>query len=445
MDSMWLQVCRVLKETLSTDQFSRWIEPLKVSTLQSDQLHLQVPTRFHYDWVQENYLALIQSCCFKIDSNVRVHLRMPDGKNRPAGTEVAATGIFPLTTNFDPVQTFQNYVVAPFNQFALATARELCRAGSLSYNPLFIEGPPGLGKTHLLQAIGNSWPADSGGPAVYLSCRSLHVDDPPLSSALSEALWQFLSTIRVLLVDDIHLLPLEGKFQQNTRDIFNWCYDMGKQMVFTANRLPHQIPELISGLCSRLGWGLIARIREPDLNSCHQVIEAILGETEIPVSTDVCNFLSKQEPLNFHEIRRCVEKLQEVVKTQGGLPDLKGKPLAIGGSGGAGPKRLSIQAIQKEVCSAYSISMEALPGVTKSRPLVIARQVGMYLSRKLIGATYAAIGTSFGGRDHSTVIYACRKVRAEMRRNRAFAERVVEIEKKLLGVRRDENSIMSKS
>jgi chromosomal replication initiator protein len=436
---MWLQVCRVLKETLSTDQFARWIEPLKVSTLQSDQLHLQVPTRFHYDWVLENYLALIQSCCFKIDSNVRVHLKMPDGKSKPAGTEAAATENLPLTTTFNPVQTFENYVVAPFNQFAQAAAQDLCQPSSPPYNPLFIEGPPGLGKTHLLQAIGNSWTANDAGSTAYLGCRSLLADDPTLSSTLPEALWQFLSTIRVLLVDDIHLLPLEGNFQQNIREIFNWCHDVGRQMVFTANRLPHQIPELVSGLRSRLGWGLIVRIREPDLNSCYQVLESFFGETEKPIAANVCSFLSKQGPLNFHEIRECVEKLQEVVNKQGRLPDLKEKSPALGGSGSVDPKRLSIQAIQKEVCSSYSISIEALPGVTKSRPLVIARQVGMYLSRKLTGATYAAIGSSFGGRDHSTVIYACRKVRAEMRRNRAFAERVVEIEQKILGVHKDEN------
>jgi chromosomal replication initiator protein len=202
--------------------------------------------------------------------------------------------------------------------------------------------------------------------------------------------------------------------------------------VFTATRLPHQIPDLSLGLRSRLGWGLIARIQEPDIDGCYHVIETFLGASKMPASKDICRYLAEHGPLNFHEIKDFVEKLQEIVEKEGSLPSLKERSLAIHGNTTPRPERLSMQAIKKEVCAAYGVSLEALPGATKSRPLVIARQVGMYLSRKLTGSTYAAIGGSFGGRDHSTVIYACRKVRAEIRRNRVFAERIVEIEKKLL-------------
>jgi chromosomal replication initiator protein len=203
-------------------------------------------------------------------------------------------------------------------------------------------------------------------------------------------------------------------------------------MVFTATRLPHQIPDLSLGLRSRLGWGLIARIQEPDIDGCYQVIETFLGANKMPGSKEICRYLAEHGPLNFHEIKDFVEKLQEIVEKEGSLPSLKERSLAIHRNSTPRPERLSMQAIQKEVCAAYGVSLEALPGATKSRPLVIARQVGMYLSRKLTGSTYAAIGGAFGGRDHSTVIYACRKVRAEIRRNRVFAERIVEIEKKLL-------------
>jgi len=346
-----------------------------------------------------------------------------------------------LATNFQASQTFDTYMVAPFNRFAFVAARDVCQDGAPKFNPLFIEGPPGVGKTHLLQAIGNEWLARSAGTPAYLNCREFPLYGASVTMGSPETMLASLGSERIILVDDVHLLPSEGALQQHLREIFDLCYDSDTQMVFTANRLPRQIAELPTGLRSRLGRGLIARIREPDYKDRYQVIQTFLGDTKMEVPQDVCHYLAGQGSLNFHEVREYVGKLQDIVEKEGHLPDVEDTALILGEPAAPRPQRLSMQAIQQEVCTAYAVSPEALAGPTKSRPLVIARQIGMYLSRKLTGSTYSAVGEAFGGRDHSTVIYACRKVRAEMRRNRAFADRIVEIENKLLGILKEKSPV----
>lgn len=434
MASLWLQVRRVLKQTLNTDQYSQWIEPLKSKALPSGDLMLEAPTRFHYNWVKEQYLSLIQSCCHRIDHRTRVLLKLVEGRCKSSRSPRAYVGKVRLATNFQASQTFDTYIVAPFNRFAFAAARDVCQDGTPKFNPLFIEGPPGVGKTHLLQAIGNAWLAHSAGTPAYLNCREFPLYGGSVTMVSPETMLESLGSERIVLVDDVHLLPSERDLHQHLREIFDLCYDSDTQMVFTANRLPRQIAELPTGLRSRLGRGLIARIREPDFKGRYQVIQTFLGHTKMEVPRDVCQYLAGQGSLNFHEVRDYVEKLQDIVEKEGYIPNVEDTPLVLREHAAPRPQRLSMQAIQQEVCTAFAVSPEAMAGARKSRPLVIARQVGMYLSRKLTESTYSAVGEAFGGRDHSTVIYACRKVRAEMRRNRTFADRIVEIEKKLLGV-----------
>ena len=152
MDSLWPQVRRVLKETLSSEQFLQWIEVLKVTSLQSGHLVLQAPSRFHYYWIQEHYLSTIQACCRKVDSSIRVILQMPDGRRKSSQGVNPSLGNVPLITTFDASQTFETYVVAPFNRFAYAAAKDVSRDVVPRFNPLFIEGPPGFQDPEVLQS-----------------------------------------------------------------------------------------------------------------------------------------------------------------------------------------------------------------------------------------------------------------------------------------------------
>jgi chromosomal replication initiator protein len=361
-----------------------------------------------------------------------VHIRLGvPGKTKKALRPGQPASHNPLMiSQFRPSQTFMSFVVAPFNHFAFAAARSFCDTRPLNYNPLFIEGPPGLGKTHLLQAIGNSFATNRAGSAVYINCRRFFENEVAPQDLSRSQVLGLLPEVEILLADDVHLLPSEGNLQQYFLEIFNNFYNQEKLLAFTATRLPQQIPELVPGLRSRLSWGLIARVNEPETMDWSRVAETLLSQAGIPSSPQFDEFLTKDGPPNFITLQKTVKRLKEIFQERGQLPNLTQLQHLLSVKETL-PQEASIKTIQAAVCKAYNVSLEALLGSCRSRLLVTARQAGMYLIRKLLGATYATIGATFGDRDHSTVIYACRKVIAEIKRNRDFAELIVQIERTL--------------
>ena len=430
MTSVWSSIRQFLQQQLSADDFTQWVHPVKARILDGGDLILQVPTRFHSEWIREHYLPLIYAHCERERIPVNIRLRLPAKEERALPYNEPSYQSRLISDQFQPSQTFTTFVVAPFNHFAFAAARSVCEVRPLNYNPLFIEGPPGLGKTHLLQAMGNYFTENQAGSAVYIECRKFLEDQLASHNFSLLQLRNSLGDVEILLIDDVHLFPSDGNLQQYFLEIFNDLYNQEKVLVFTGTRLPQQMPELLSSLRSRLSWGLIARIIEPEINHWSHLMETLLTQAEIPYSPQVCEFLAKSSPLNFSALGKSVKRLKEIFQERGELPDIKQLRHFLS-SKQTVPDEVSIETIQGVVCEAYNVSREALLGSCKSRLLVTARQTGMYLSRKLLGTTYAPIGATFGNRDHSTVIYACRKVVAEIKRNRDFAELVVQIERTL--------------
>jgi len=431
MTSVWSSIRQFLQQHLSADEFAQWVQPVKARILDASHLVLQVPTRFHSEWIREHYLPLMYAHCERQRIPLHILLRVPGRveKTVPPGESSYQTRL--VIPQFQPSQTFTSFVVAPFNQFAFAAARSFCEVRPLTYyNPLFIEGPPGLGKTHLLQAIGNFFAANQTGPAVYIECRRFLENKLPSHDFSPSQLRESLRQVEILLTDDVHLLPSDGDLQQYFLEIFNDFYNQEKRLVFTATRLPQQIPELLPGLRSRLSWGLIARIIEPETSHWSQLVETLLTQAGIPRFPQLCEFLAKDGPPNFAAIRKTVKRLKEIFQERRKLPDFTELQHLLSAKDSV-PDEVSIKTIQRAVCKAYNVSLEGLLGNCKTKLLVAARQTGMYLARKLLGATYASIGATFGNRDHSTVIYACRKVIAEIKRNRDFAELIVQIERSL--------------
>jgi chromosomal replication initiator protein len=430
MTSVWSSIRQFLQQHLSAEEFTRWLQPVKAKILNTRHLILEVPTRFHSEWIREHYLPLMYSHCERERIPVHIRLRVREKTQRALSPGEPASHNPLMIAQFRPSQTFTSFVVAPFNHFAFAAARSFCEARPLTYNPLFIEGPPGFGKTHLLQAIGNSFATNRAGSAGYIECRRFLENRLPPQAFSPSKLRDSLRDVEILLTDDVHLLPSEGNLQQYFFEIFNDFYNHEKLLVFTATRLPQQIPELLPGLRSRLSWGLIARIIEPETNDWSHVVETLLNQAGIPCFPQLDEFLTKDGPPNFGSLQKTVKRLKDVFQERQQLLNLTQLQHLLSAKETI-PDEVSIKTIQEAVCNAYNVSLEALLSNCKSRFLVTARQTGMYLTRKLLGATYASIGATFGNRDHSTAIYACRKVVAEIKRNRDFAELIVEIERTL--------------
>lgn len=441
MTSVWSSIRQFLQQHLSADEFAQWVQPAKPRILDASHLILQVPTRFHLEWIREHYLPLIYAHCERERMPLHIRLRVPAKGERALPPSEPSYHSPLLIAQFEPSQTFTSFVVAPFNHFAFVAARSVCEAPPLSYNPLFIEGPPGLGKTHLLQAIGNHFGAKRAGSAVYLECQKLLENQPASHDFSLSQLRQSLREVEILLIDDVHILPSDGSVQQYFLEIFNDFYDKERLLVFTGTRLPQQMPELLSGLRSRLSWGLIARIFEPELNQWSHLTETLLTQAGIPHLPQLCELLTRDGPPNFHTLQKTVKRLTEIFQERRELPDITKLQLLLSTKDTL-RNEVSIKSIQRAVCEAYNVSLDALLGNCKTRLLVTARQAGMYLSRKLLGNTYASIGATFGSRDHSTVIYACRKVIAEIKRNRDFAELIVQIERTLSAPCRKEKRII---
>jgi chromosomal replication initiator protein len=442
MTSVWSNIRQFLQQHLSADDFAQWVQPVKARILDPGHLILQVPTRFHSEWIREHYLPLMYAHCERERIPLQIRLRVPaKGERVLPDTEASYHGRL-IITQFQPSQTFTTFLVAPFNQFALAAARSVCEVRPLNYNPLFIEGPPSLGKTHLLQAIGNHFTANRAGSAVYIECRKFLENQLASHDFSLSQLRESLREVEILLVDDVHILPSDGNLQQYFLEIFNDFYDQERLLAFTGTRLPQHIPELLSGLRSRLSWGLIARISEPEIDHWSHLVETLLSQAGIPYSPQLFEFLTKDAPLNFNALEKIVKRLKEIFQQRRQVSDIAQLQYLLSAKDSVHDE-VSIETIQSVVCKAYNVSLEALLGSCKSRLLVTARQTGMYLSRKLLGTTYASIGTTFGNRDHSTVIYACRKVVAEIKRNRDFAELIVQIERTLSASCRKENRIVS--
>lgn len=464
----WGACLDVLRESVNSQSFKTWFEPIVPVRLEAGTLTVQVPSQFFYDWLEEHYSELLDGTVTKVlgagaeleyavasDSltpEVEYSpLPTPANQNQerplyppqPASFRLASSpGSSSRTDEYgstfesflNPRYTFDNFVKGDSNQLARAAASAVANnPGGTTFNPLVIYGGTGLGKTHLIQAIGNY--ALSYGKAkrvIYVSSEKFTVEFiDAVQSDRTRDFSNFYRSMDLLIVDDIQFFAGKEKTQDNFFHTFNELHQVGKQIVLSSDRPPKELKGLDDRLLSRFQWGLTADIQPPDLETRIAILRKKSENERIELPQDVVECIASNVTSNIRELEGCLISLLAKASLEGReiTVDLAREVLKVVVGDVRSP--LTIEAIQRVVCEYFNIPEDLIRAKTRKQEIVSARQVAMYLAKELTNSSLKTIGLHFGGRDHSTVIHAYQSVEDQMKIDTKYNTNIQQLRRKL--------------
>ncbi|MCB0834379.1 MAG: chromosomal replication initiator protein DnaA [Bacteroidetes bacterium] len=422
----WKQCVDVIKAQVTGPSFRTWISPIEPAKIENGRLILMLPNQFFIEWIEGRYTDLIVNALRQVTSeDLGILYKVKEGaitpleqtSFQPDPQVTVHTGVRVLPDKFESLlnhrYTFDSFIEGNSNKFAKAAALAVSeKPGQTSFNPLVVYGDAGLGKTHLIQAIGNYVRTNLPDKKIaYVTSESFTNDF--VSAIRNDKVQEFSRLYRnfdLLMVDDIQFFADKGKTQEEFFHTFNTLHQMGKQIVLTSDRPPKELKQVEERLISRFQWGLVTDIQLPDLETRIAILQKRSEEDGVYLPTDVCEFVAMNITSNIRELEGALIKLlaySSIANTELTLELAKSvlkDTLAIK------KKNLTIDIIQKTVAAYYGIPEDLLRAKTRKKEIVEARQISMYLTKEILGASLKTIGLHFGGRDHSTVIYACKLV-----------------------------------
>jgi chromosomal replication initiator protein len=450
-ESLWASCLASLKTMLKPELYDLWFSPLRARSLVEEVLTLEVGDEFTQMWINDNYLDLLRSVVSRtavqpIQVEFVVVPRLPVLETPPpvvleeapaveAAAPDSASNGRPSETLLSPNYTFSTFVVGNNNEFAHSASRAVAHNPGKAFNPLFLFGGVGLGKTHLLHAIGHEINAAkrNGGKVAYITCERFTNE---FIAALQEnQLTKFRNKYRkveTLLVDDIQFLAGKERIQEEFFHTFNTLHESRKQIVMTCDRPASEIPGLEGRLISRFEWGQTADLRPPDVETRLAILhkkEKSLGSVLPP---EILNFLAER-------IRTNIRRLEGAFIRVSAYSQLTGRSLTLDVVENLlreilqeeGKQAITIESIQKKVADHFDIRMADMTSKRRPESIAFPRQVAMYLARHLTPASLSSIGEAFGGRDHGTVLHACRTVKNRMEVDSSVRQAVEYLEKTL--------------
>ena len=432
---IWNQCLAQVGDKVSQQSFDMWLKPLKLLKVTDDTVELEVPNKFFKDWISENYEAQIKDTLYQITKNqysVHFHLKEKAEEKEmksKAGQQSPPSQVPRQAAKEDglnPAYTFDAFVVGSSNQFAHAAALAVANLPAKNYNPLFIYGGVGLGKTHLLNAIGNQIVQnDLTANVCYISSEKF--TNELINCLRYEKMTDFRNKYRnkdVLLVDDIQFLGGKERTQEEFFHTFNALYDSHKQIVISSDKLPKEIPGLEERLRSRISWGLIADIQPPDIETKVAILCKKAEMYNIALTNEVGLFLASHLGSNIRELEGALTRLRAFSSLTGSDISIAMTKETLEDILTDRQKAISIDEIQKTVANHYNIKVSDLKSSRKLKIYALPRQICMYLSRALTKSSFPEIGAKFGGKDHSTVIHAFRHVEKKMAEDREIKKAI---------------------
>jgi len=430
---LWQTTLGLLEAQISKHQFETWLQPCQAQALQGNTLYITVTTEFNRNWLENNYTPTVQKALSSIlnrEMLVKFTLAKDEPQKPPASEKITNEDL-PI---LNPRYTFDNFIIGESNRYAHAASLAISEAPARAYNPLFIYGGVGLGKTHLMHAIGHfvlqKYP---GIKVVYISCEKF--TNEFISSIQQRKTMEFRAKYRsidLLLVDDIQFLAGKEQTQEEFFHTFNALHEANKQIIFSSDRPPKEIATLEERLRSRFEWGLITDIQPPDYETRVAILRQKAASENFRIPLELTSYLAGRIKSNIRELEGGLNRIMAYVSfskkpltrelvdevLRNLFPEEK-------------TRILTILDIQKVVAAHFGLKLEELSAKKRTRNISLPRQVAMYLARKNTDSSLPRIGEEFGGRDHTTVIHACDKIATDIISDVAFASIVRELEAKL--------------
>ena len=425
MDQTWKEAYNIIKENISEQNFETWIKPLRIMSIDEQDARLAVPNRFFRDWLMENYSGVIADSfraatgrTYNIDFVITHEKKQQENisTSLPAEKEgrqpKKSPRLQPLTS-LNSNYTFERFVIGASNQFAHAASVAVAEQPAKSYNPLFIYGGVGLGKTHLLNAIGlHTLTTNSDMNVVYVSAESFM--NELINCIRFDKMPKFREkyrNIECLLIDDIQFIAGKERTQEEFFHTFNSLHDSGKQIVVTSDKFPKEIPNLESRLRSRFEWGLIADIQPPEIETKVAIIEKKAQENNINLPANVAYYIASNAESNIREMEGFLLRTVAYASLKHREIDMELVRDVLKHVISTNSRHeISIEDIIKVVSGKLGVKTSDIKSHKKNKNIVAARQTCMYFARKLTNSSFPDIGDKIGGRDHSTVIYSCNKI-----------------------------------
>ncbi|MBI5286299.1 MAG: chromosomal replication initiator protein DnaA [Deltaproteobacteria bacterium] len=423
MKDLWQRCLAVIKERINPQIFNTWFKPINLVGSNETSVELEVPNRFFLDWLRESYTPLIletlkgithrdYSIIWRVGEEKVGPRKVPVVEGRPAEGERLLEKAF-KEIGLNPKYTFENFVIGKSNEFAHAACFAVANSPSSKYNPLFIYGGVGLGKTHLLQAIGHQVLRNSRS-AIACYCTSERFMNEFITSVRHGKMEEFRSKLRgvdILLIDDVQFWEGKEGTQEEFFHTFNALYESHKQIVVTSDRFPKDILGLEERLRNRFEWGLVADIQPPDVETRVAILKKKAEIERVSIPDDVALFIASVSGSNVRELEGYLIRV-------GAISSLSGKEITLAMAKDAlkhlvkdGYKKvISVEDVQKAVANYFNIKVSDLKSKRRLKTVTFPRQVAMYLARECTNASFPEIGTTFGGKDHSTVIHAHKKI-----------------------------------